>query len=113
MKLGIMVILILSGVASANAARPGTTLDPLQYAESISKRYAEGDSGEPSGWEGCQFVTYNPEDPLLYVECQGTAELLMHGGHWTSSNYSCEFSFEEDTLGPSGFFINTESCYYF
>lgn len=113
MKLGVLVILILSWVVPANAARPGTTLDPMQYAERISKSYAEGDSAESSGSEGCQYVTFNPEDPLIYIECQGTAELLMHGGHWTTSSYSCEFSFEEDTLGPSGFFINTESCYYF
>jgi hypothetical protein len=108
-----LVLSVIQTTAFANGPWARTTSDPMKYAEQVSKSYAEGDANDSSGWQGCQYALLDPENPLLDIECEGTAQLLMHGGHWVHSNFSCSFSFAEDNTSTTDYFIATESCYYY
>ncbi|MNT68236.1 hypothetical protein D3C72_2064490 [compost metagenome] len=84
----------------------------MQYAERISKYSAEGDSGDSSGWAGCNLDPNDYGDQILHIECQGTAELLVHGGHWTTANFYCSFAFEPNPRSETDYIIDSESCHY-
>lgn len=80
--------LLMSHLVSAQAL---IVKDPIAYATQVSKSFAEGDSNDDSGWNSCE---YNNKDALMQIQCDGTREILVHGGKMFTRAFQCNFTFE-------------------
>lgn len=98
--------LLVSGVATKAEARQ--VQDPMKYSEEYSKLYAEGDSNDTSGWEGCEYDN-SEVDGIFRIHCAGTREIMVHGGHMVRRSFTCAFSFQP-SLTAEGNFVVYESC---
>lgn len=67
--------------------------NPMEYANEQSKLFALGDSNDSSGWQGCSY-NESGDDSFLKIDCDGTREILVHGGHMQKVNFTCEFIFQ-------------------
>lgn len=90
----------------ANAAAHNVR-NPRAYAEKASRAFAEGDDYDSSGWAGCS--EFSPGSALRFV-CEGSRNVLVHGGHRTKVPYRCEFNFRQ--IGAREYQIdeNDEFC---
>ena len=78
----------------------------MDYAQSVSLRAAEGDSGDTSGWNGCKYQT-GSDSRKMVITCEGTRQILVHGGQLFPSRFQCTFEFEP-VVG--GYTVKSETC---
>jgi hypothetical protein len=103
-----ILMCLFSSVGFA-AQKTSTITNPMKYAVAASQAYAGGDSNDSSGWRACWFNDSEPEDGITAVQCDGSLEILVHGGEMVTRDFQCEFQFEE-SLNPSKYFVTIENC---
>ncbi|MGE0527199.1 MAG: hypothetical protein AB7G93_19150 [Bdellovibrionales bacterium] len=74
-----------------NSPQPTIVQSPIEYASQHSKRFAEGDSNEISGWAPC-FETENLGYSIR-IACRGTRSVLIRGGEMEKVPYRCDYAF--------------------
>lgn len=91
MKINLGFLLSLIAFSSLTFASEYVS-SPLEYAESTSKEFAEGDSGDLGGWTSCtKPVGFRKSKPRY--ECNGERTILVHGGARAVVEYYCNFEF--------------------
>jgi hypothetical protein len=101
-----MIVILLSGFTAT--ADTKQVRDPMKYSEKQSKFYAEGDSNDPSGWEGCEYDD-SEADAITRIQCTVTRDILVHGGHMVRTAFSCHFSFEPN-INSGAYYVAYETC---
>jgi hypothetical protein len=106
---GLFLLAILSLAPLEARSSPAKPVEnPRAYAERISQAYAEGDSGDSSGFAGCESLE---EVSGLHILCEGSRSVLVHGGHMHESPFACDFIFQESSDGTFSIAPESESCY--
>lgn len=85
--------------------------NPLWDAETLSKLYAEGDTNDASGWEGCYHLSQST-DVQPVIECTGQRTILFHGGEEVTYDFVCRYEYEEFAGEDQGYMILSSDCYY-
>jgi hypothetical protein len=106
MKLITLLFLTIGFAQSSLAERVETTNNPVQYAEKSSLYYAEGDTGDTRGWEGCDVKQLYPQ--RVHILCEGTMTVLVHGGHESQKRFVCEYLFERRSTNL--FYVKHQLC---
>lgn len=81
---------------------------PMKYAQEYSKSYAEGDSNDSSGWQGCDEM-FTEANEITRIQCVGERDILVLGGHWERMAFACEFTFEPSS-DWIGYIVTYELC---
>ena len=102
-----LAILFISSFSLANVPRE-LNKNPMAYAEKQSKAFAEGDSYDASGWNGCADVS--DDATLIKIDCQGTREILVFGGSMQKVDFACEFTFQPRPSTPLKYVVTEASC---
>lgn len=106
MKNSALCFILLLGTQIAMAQAP--VEEPMLYAEMVSQSYAEGDSGESSGWQGCWYDNSSKTHPV--ISCEGHLTTLMHGGHPVQQSFQCQFKFNK-SLQERVYNVLVEECW--
>lgn len=95
----ILFLLSLLIMGSVTQAKTQLVKDPMKYSATFSKLYAEGDSNNSDGWQGCEYIAPDSVDGTsIQIQCFGEREILVHGGFMKSESFTCEFKFAETVL---------------
>lgn len=79
-------------MVAAAAYRLDGGLDPMHYANRISREFAAGENGDRSGWNECHEAERNQGE--IGIACEGTRSIALHGDQLVHVNYQCEFQFK-------------------
>lgn len=105
----LMALLAMTASISAIAAPHRTVSNPMAYSENQSKFFAEGDSNDSSGWRGCRFDDSEGES-VTHILCEGTREILVHGGKMVTVPFYCHFIFSPRLQGRGGYYFEAGEC---
>ncbi len=90
MRLVLLTLFIVAVVSATAALKPEVVENPQGYVNAVSKRFAQGDNSDASGWRECAEMESNRQG-VGYV-CEGT-RARFHDGMQIDVNYFCEFHF--------------------
>ena len=102
----IVVLASLGGWATS--AQVKQVKSPMKYAKANSKMFAEGDSNDSSGWLGCVYDD-SEAGALTLIRCNGSRDVLVHGGEMVTKAFSCLFTFEP-SLSSQKYYVSYEMC---
>jgi hypothetical protein len=102
------ILLIISSSAKAVQIR-----NPLHYSKSVARDFASGDSGRPKEYD-CRHERDEELEVggnIQIISCDGIRDVLVFGGHMTTTRFECRFNFEPLTDDWKYLQVTYENCY--
>jgi hypothetical protein len=98
------ILTVISSICflSSAALAAVEVVNPMEFAEGVSRDYTYGDVYNEDGWRGCVFVAPQGGGDVA-ISCYGTVISLLYGNKPLTEDFECTFEFQK--LEKSGTYL--------